>query len=155
MSAALPHAVRVKLAPLIRLLSSPVDGERLAVVGGIGRVLRSAGLSFHELASAIERPLEPAARSSPAPSEARKRKPPRRPARADAPRGVALSPARRQTLQVALRLLLRDATSELTPWEYDFAETILHTLESERPSLSDKQLEILEKILHREQGWRP
>ena len=148
MSAVLTQMVRAKVAPLIRLLSSPVEGERLAAVGGIGRVLRSAGLSFHELASAIERPLEPAAQRSQAPKPK-----PRRPARAGASRGAALSPARRQTLIVALRLLLRDARSVLTAWETEFTEAILRTLESERPSLSDKQLEILEKILHRERRW--
>jgi len=152
MSAILTQMVRAKVAPLIRLLSSPIEGERLAAVGGIGRVLKGAGLGFHELAHALEQPQEPAAQRSQAP-KARKPKP-RRPARADAPQAVALSPTRRQTLLVALRLLLRDAGSVLTAWETEFTEAILRTLESDRPSLSDKQLEILEKILHREQGWR-
>lgn len=154
MSAVLTQTVRAKLAPLIRLLSSPVDGERLAAVGGLGRILRGAGLTFHELAHAIERPQEAAAPRAQASSEPRRAKP-RRSARAGASRGAALSPARRQTLIVALRLLLRDARSVLTAWETEFTEAILRTLESERPSLSDKQLEILEKILHREQGRRP
>jgi len=153
MSAVLPHAVRVKLAPLLRLLSSSVDGERLAAVGGIGRVLKGAGLTFHELASAIERPPEPAAHPSQAPSEARKPKP-RRSARADAPRGVALSPTRRQTLLVALRLLLRDADALLSRWEVDFVAAIVRQIDGAHPSISARQLEIVERIIHREQGWQ-
>jgi len=139
MSAVLPQMVRAKVAPLIRLLSSSIEGERLAAVGGIGRVLKGAGLGFHELAHAIEQPQEPK---------------PRRSARAGAPRGGALSPARRQALLVALRLLLRDASATLTAWESDFAVAIVRQMESARPSISARQLEIVERIIHREQGWR-
>jgi hypothetical protein len=42
-----------QLVRLIRLLSSPIDGERLGAVNGIERILTSAGLSFHELAAAV------------------------------------------------------------------------------------------------------
>lgn len=153
MSAVLTQTVRAKLAPLIRLLSSPVDGERLAAVGGLGRVLRGAGLTFHELAHAIERPQEVAAPRAQASSEPRRAKP-RRPARADAPQGVALSPARRRVLLVSFRLLVRDASATLTAWEFEFAEAILRNLEGERPCLSVKQLEVAERIINREQGWR-
>jgi hypothetical protein len=48
-----PSLKKEQLARLIRLLSSPVDGERLGAVCGIERILRSAGLSFHELAAAV------------------------------------------------------------------------------------------------------
>jgi len=153
MSAILTQMVRAKVAPLIRLLSSPIEGERLAAVGGIGRVLRSAGLSFHELAGAIERPPEPAAQRSQAASEARRSKP-RRTARENAPKGVPLSPARRQSLLLALRLLLRDASATLTVWESDFAVTIVRQMESARPSISARQLEVVERMIHREEGWR-
>jgi hypothetical protein len=48
-----------RLCSLIRLLSTPIDGERLAVVYGIERILTAAGLSFHDLAIAIHKsPLE-------------------------------------------------------------------------------------------------
>jgi hypothetical protein len=43
-----------RLCNLIRLLSTPVDGERLGAVCGIDRILRAAGLSFHDLAAAID-----------------------------------------------------------------------------------------------------
>jgi hypothetical protein len=38
---------------LVRLLSTPVEGERLGAVYGIERILLAAGLSFHDLAKAI------------------------------------------------------------------------------------------------------
>ncbi len=43
-----------RLCSLVRLLSTPVDGERLGAVRGIDRILKAAGLSFHDLASAIK-----------------------------------------------------------------------------------------------------
>jgi hypothetical protein len=42
-----------RLCSLLRLLSTPVDGERLGAVLGIDRILKAAGLSFHDLASAV------------------------------------------------------------------------------------------------------
>jgi hypothetical protein len=42
-----------RLCSLIRLLSTPVDGERLGAVCGIDRILKAAGLTFHDLASAV------------------------------------------------------------------------------------------------------
>src|SRR5262245_21116421 len=42
-----------RLVSLIRLLASPVDGERLGAVYGIERILKAAGLSFHDLATAV------------------------------------------------------------------------------------------------------
>lgn len=153
MSAVLTHMIRAKVAPLIRLLSSPIEGERLAAVGGISRVLKGAGLGFHELASALEQPQEPAAQRSQAPSNAREPKP-RRPARAGASQGAALSPARRETLIVALRLLLRDADALLSRWEVDFVAAIVRQIKGAHPSISARQLEIVERIIHREQGWR-
>jgi hypothetical protein len=45
--------IRDRLVKLVRLLSSDKEGERLAAVAGIERALRSAGLSFHDLADTI------------------------------------------------------------------------------------------------------
>lgn len=42
-----------KLMKLIRLLSSDKDGEVLAAVRGIERILKSEGKSFHELADVL------------------------------------------------------------------------------------------------------
>lgn len=44
-----------RLCSLIRLLGTPVDGEQLGAVYGIDRILRAAGLSFHDLAQAVAR----------------------------------------------------------------------------------------------------
>jgi hypothetical protein len=49
----MPGFNKERLCNLIRLLSTPVDGERLGAVCGIDRILRAAGLSFHDLASAV------------------------------------------------------------------------------------------------------
>jgi hypothetical protein len=43
-----------KIQKLIRLLSSPNDGEALAAVHALQRVLREEGTDIHELASRIE-----------------------------------------------------------------------------------------------------
>jgi hypothetical protein len=49
----LPVALTPKLDPLIRRLSSSHDGERLAVVAALERVLAAHGASFHDLADRI------------------------------------------------------------------------------------------------------
>jgi hypothetical protein len=54
MSAAL-KAVAPRLGQLVRLLSSPVDGEVVATARAIGRTLVAAGADFHDLASVVER----------------------------------------------------------------------------------------------------
>jgi hypothetical protein len=45
-----------KLKPLIRLLASDHDGEAMATVRAIGRLLKSARLDFHTLADRIGQP---------------------------------------------------------------------------------------------------
>lgn len=44
-----------KIAPLVRMLGSPVDGEALAACGAIGRTLNNVGMDFHDLADVVER----------------------------------------------------------------------------------------------------
>lgn len=55
---ALAH-VAPKLAPLVRMLGSPVDGEALAACRAIGRTLDTAGVDFHDLADVVERAALP------------------------------------------------------------------------------------------------
>lgn len=43
-----------KIAKTIRLLASPSDGETLAAARGMGRQLEAQGLSFNDVADAIE-----------------------------------------------------------------------------------------------------
>lgn len=45
---------RAKLGPLIRRLLTSFDGEKIAAVAALERVLKSAGQSFHDLADAVE-----------------------------------------------------------------------------------------------------
>lgn len=52
-------AVAQTLDKLIRRLGSSHDGERLATVYAIERVLKNAGHSWHDLAEAIAPPLAP------------------------------------------------------------------------------------------------
>jgi hypothetical protein len=47
-------AIAPTVGKLLRLLSSSNDGEVLASARALGRVLGSVGLSFHDLADAIE-----------------------------------------------------------------------------------------------------
>jgi hypothetical protein len=61
----LPAAVREKLGKLVPLLSSDQDGERVGAVAAIERVLKSAGLDWHDFTGWITAP--PAAAPPPPP----------------------------------------------------------------------------------------
>jgi len=52
----LPTAVREKLGKLVPLLSSNQDGERVGAVAAIERVLKSAGLDWHDFTGWITAP---------------------------------------------------------------------------------------------------
>lgn len=56
MNRPLPPEVREKLGKLMPLLASNHDGERVGVVAAIERVLRAAGLDWHDLTGAITMP---------------------------------------------------------------------------------------------------
>src|SRR5262245_54340049 len=60
---ALPTGFKVKLAPLLRLQSSDNAGERANASAGIGRLLKSNGLDWHDLTEALL--AEPAPRPPP------------------------------------------------------------------------------------------
>jgi hypothetical protein len=59
MNRPLPPKVREKLGKLMPLLASKHDGERVGVVAAIERVLRAAGLDWHDLTGAITTPPPP------------------------------------------------------------------------------------------------
>jgi hypothetical protein len=44
---------RDRICKLVRLLSSDIDGERLAAVAGMDRTLKNAGMTFHDLADTV------------------------------------------------------------------------------------------------------
>jgi hypothetical protein len=52
----LPTAVRERLGKLVPLLSSNQDGERVGAVAAIDRVLKSAGLDWHDFTGWITAP---------------------------------------------------------------------------------------------------
>ena len=60
----LPAAIRARLRPLVLRLASEQPGEVAAAVAAIGRVLRSAGLDWHDLADAVDPPSPAASRTS-------------------------------------------------------------------------------------------
>src|SRR5262245_45641674 len=49
----LPPAIRPKLQSLLLLLSSPVEGERLAATAAIERVLKANGADWHDLVESL------------------------------------------------------------------------------------------------------
>ena len=55
----LPPSVRERLAKLLLMLSSPHDGERIGAVAAIERLLKSAGLDWHDLTRSIVAPQHP------------------------------------------------------------------------------------------------
>ena len=51
-----PPLYATRLAKLIRLLASDVDGEVLAAVRALGRTLKAGGCDIHDLAGLVEAP---------------------------------------------------------------------------------------------------
>jgi hypothetical protein len=65
----LPAAVREKLGKLVPLLSSDQDGERVGAVAAIERVLKSAGLDWHDFTGRITAPPPRQSRSAGPPED--------------------------------------------------------------------------------------
>ena len=68
--------VAPRLAQLVRMLASPIDGEALSAARALGRALAGAKLDFHDLASLIEDAAvpfayapRPSSRPAPSPTE--------------------------------------------------------------------------------------
>lgn len=57
-----PQKLRERLAPMIRLLASEHDGEVLAAVAGIKRVLAASGFDINDLAKDFLKPRQVAAK---------------------------------------------------------------------------------------------
>lgn len=51
---ALPTTILPRLGSLVRMLSSPNDGEALSAVRAVGRTLQANGTTWHDLAERIE-----------------------------------------------------------------------------------------------------
>lgn len=63
----LPAALALKLDPLIRRLATDHDGERLATLAALERVLRASGFAFHDLAGCVIASAEPLSVRDPTP----------------------------------------------------------------------------------------
>jgi hypothetical protein len=133
----LPDTLAPKVARLVRLLGSPVDGESLAAARALDRTLKGAGPDLHDLAAIVERP-EPAPRIvyQPAPPA----EPPRSYSRSPDPDGRRRDRARVQWLLLAPETL-REA-------ELDFLRSIRVRLAGGRP-LTSRQSEWLDAIYAR------
>jgi hypothetical protein len=116
-----------KIDPLIRRLASGFEGERLATLLALERVLIAGGSSFHDLADALTRPPV-VRRSAPRPSPGR------------ATHGDLLA--------MASEL---DGNADLSPWETDFVANMRRILRNGHPP-SEKQTRTLERIWQRVRG---
>jgi hypothetical protein len=114
-----------RIDPLIRRLSTDHDGERLAVVAALDRVLTACGSTFHDLADCV------VAGTKPPQIIIVERDPPRRPA---------------SDLDMAATL---DGSAGLTDWELGFVRN-LHDRLRQRRRLSPKQRALLAEIYERE-----
>ncbi|KAB0680068.1 hypothetical protein F6X38_09665 [Aureimonas leprariae] len=120
-----------KLSKLLPLLGSDKDGEVIATARAIGRTLSAAGLDFHALAEAIERPpvvLTVAARR---PQQSRKPSPPR--------------PSPFDSELLRLVAVLRVQQTRLKHGEADFLDSMFVALSSGRQA-SPKQEQWLRDI---------
>ena len=134
-----------KLSAIIRRLSSDHDGEIIACVAAIKRLLQGVGLDFHDLAIAVEHGVEarlqepppatrPAAKSAPAPSW---REAPSAPFWLD-----------RDAKERDLWLASMVAYPCLSEWGHGFVESIVARRTREYdPALSDKQIDVLDRII--------
>jgi hypothetical protein len=104
MSALTPIAP--KIAPLVRMLGSPVDGEALAACRAIGRTLDTAGMDFHDLAEVVERAALPLV--------------------VDRPRQEASPAPELKPWQILAMNCIRLGTGGLKPAELDFLRGMVH-----------------------------
>lgn len=114
MTAPLPLAAAEKLAKVLELIDSPVDGEALAAARMAGKLVKAAGLRWRDVLLQPA-PVAPAAAAPP-------------------PRPTWAEPATwRQAVVQCLRF-----DTVLTAWEQDFLASI-----AALPGLSEKQSNIL------------
>ena len=119
----LPAVILPKLRRLIPLLSSDQPGEVVAAAAAIGRTLKTAGATWHDLAAALTEP-------------ARFVVYPPRP-----------SPGRATWADMLVIASELDGHPDLSPWETDFVAGVRRTLRREYPLA--KQRRMLECIWER------
>ncbi len=150
MMAALPAAVLPRLGQLVRLLGSDYDGEVVGAARAIGRTLSGVGASLHDLADVVEHPPAPLTVYVDRPATASPRRSRKTQARRDSGAstgGIEIGVARRREIIAALQIGIDDVGSPLTPWEVEFAESIVASLRGTRHRLSHRQMEIVERLI--------
>jgi hypothetical protein len=126
-----PATLAPKVASLLRLLGSPVDGEALAAARALDRTLKGVGRDLHALAAIVERP-EP---------------PPRIVFREPPPAPVRGSAGWVEEAREKIAWLLEEP-AQLSPWEDEFLRSLRGRFRAGRP-LSEKQAACLAKIYFR------
>ncbi len=125
-------AVRDKIATMIPLLGSPVDGEVAATARAIGRILDRAGRDWFDFAEAFEQGATPGNPNLVTPAS-------RPPLWAD-----ATETERDEIIEALL------AAGDLTTWETDFVKSIADQYGDRE--LSEKQAAIVDRIAKRVLG---
>jgi len=139
MSRAVLAPIAPRVGQLVRMLSTDRDGEALAAVRALGRILAGVGLTFHELADLIER--EP-------PERIVYLAGPREPLEPEAaPTWANLAPAERTAW-----LTLLSGSDCLKPFEANFIASVTRQVHGPTP----KQAVILSQIIGKawSHGWR-
>ena len=136
----IPSAVLPKVASLVRMLSSPVDGEVLGAARALGRTLAGTECDLHDLADLIVHVATPISK-------------PRRRATPKPPQATPTWPARRrrdisQTLRAGLH------SGVFSSWEQKFAADIADHIEHEgRKTFSPKQAATVEQLIAKVSRW--
>lgn len=140
MAASIPPAIAPRVAALVRMLGSDVDGEALGAARALQRTLGGVGLDLHALADAVEHPAIPVMmfRDRPDPAAPRRS----RKARAG---DVELDFTQRRNVVEALRRGL--AGSRMTEWERTFAGSLVEQLQGQRWRITERQAETLVRLL--------
>ncbi len=136
MMAALPDPRR--LASIIRMFGTPIEGERLSAVAALARVLNSGGATFDDLAAYVAQ----AAPTSFAPMR---------------PRPPTTWPARYAEVSEAARRAWIEALRKrggLSAWERGFLDNLAAQAASGRGWISPRQVARLDEIAARQFGGR-
>lgn len=119
----LPAGILPRLDPLIRRLATDHDGECIATVRALERVLATTGADFHDLAAALNEP----------------------PIIVERPTARRPSPGRATWNDLRGMASELDGHQDLSPWEDSFVANVRRTLRRGFP-LSAEQCRTLERI---------
>lgn len=124
----LPPALAPKLDPLIRRLGTNHDGEKLATLAALERTLATARADFHDLADAVVAGVKPRIKHR-------------------------TSPHHRRASPPDVATMLDDLLDrpELSDWQFGFVDSVYGQF-CRRRRLSDKQIDVLERIWRQYEG---